>query len=161
MSDLISFDGGSVSDPVYEGATEQELYFIIQVNLLVVGRLQVDDLLDTTEKIYKIQRPSQAILPLGIWRWYYGLSRTATITSLQRLCFHTQSLLQNGSLKDAQKKRLRRHLNKSHQGIRKLIETYRTDAATQARLKCLIEETNDLVSGGDEHKGLAKLDKLC
>ena len=54
MSDLINFDGAS-SDPVYEGATQQELYFIIQVNLLVVARLQVDDYLDTGEKIYKIQ----------------------------------------------------------------------------------------------------------
>ena len=148
MSDLISFDGGSVSDPVYEGATEQELYFIIQVNLLVVARLQVDDLLDTAEKIYKIQRPSQAILPLGIWRWYYGLSRSATVTSLQRLYFHTQTLLQSAVLKAAQKKRLRRHLSKSNQGISKLIETYQRDAATQARLKCLIEETNDLVEAG-------------
>jgi hypothetical protein len=161
MSDLISFDGGSVSDPVYEGATEQELYFIVQVNLLVVGRLQVDDLLDTAEKIYKIQRPSQAILPLGLWRWYYGLSRTATITSLQRLCFHTQSLLRSESLKAAQRKRLRKHLGKSHQGIRKLIETYRTDAATQARLKCLIEETSDLVSDSDVGIGQTKLEKFC
>ena len=73
MSDLISFDGPAC-DPVYEGATQQELYFIIQVNLLVVARLQVDDYLDTGEKIYKIQRPSQTMLPLGIWRWWGGLS---------------------------------------------------------------------------------------
>ena len=62
MSDLISFDSGSASDPVYEGATSQELYYIVQVNLLVVARLQIDDLLDTSEKIYKIQRPSQTML---------------------------------------------------------------------------------------------------
>ena len=99
MSDLISFDSGSTSDPIYEGATPQELYFIVQVNLLVVARLQIDDLLDTSEKIYKIQRPSQTMLPLGIWRWYYGLSRKETTTNLQRLYFHTQQLLQNETLK--------------------------------------------------------------
>ena len=143
MSDMISFDSGSVSDPIYEGATPQELYFIVQVNLLVVARLQIDDLLDTSEKIYKIQRPSQTILPLGIWRWYYGLSRTETTANLQRLYFHTQQLLQSGSLKDAQRHRLQRHLSKSHQGVKKLIETYRNDAGVTARLRCLIEETAD------------------
>ena len=89
MSDMISFDSGSVSDPIYEGATQQELYFIVSVNLLVVARLQIDDLLDTSEKIYKIQRPSQTVLPLGIWRWYYGLSRTETTANLQRLVFRS------------------------------------------------------------------------
>lgn len=146
MSDLISFDSGSTSDPIYEGATPQELYFIVQVNLLVVARLQIDDLLDTSEKIYKIQRPSQTMLPLGIWRWYYGLSRKETTTNLQRLYFHTQQLLQNETLKDAQKYRLQKHLSKSHQGVKKLIETYRNDAGVTARLRCLIEETTDTVS---------------
>ena len=143
MSDIISFDSGSVSDPIYEGATPQELYFIVQVNLLVVARLQIDDLLDTSEKIYKIQRPSQTIFPLGIWRWYYGLSRVETMANLQRLYFHTQKLLQSESLKAAQKDRLQKHLSKSHQGVKKLIETYRNDAGVTARLRCLIEETSD------------------
>lgn len=166
MSDLISFDTGAAPDPVYEGCTEQELYFIVQVNLLVVARLQVDDLLDTTEKIYKIQRPSQAILPLGLFRWYYGLSRNSAVSSLQRLFYHTQKLLQTGTLKEPQKKRLRKHLGRSHQGIRRLMETYRSDAAVQARLKTLIEETTDLiekVSSADSAYSAdsTKLDKLC
>lgn len=152
MSDLISFDSGSVSDPIYEGATPQELYFIVQVNLLVVARLQIDDLLDTSEKIYKIQRPSQTMLPLGIWRWYYGLSRVETTSTLQRLYYHTQQLLQNDTLKGAQKRRLQKHLSKSHQGVKKLIETYRNDAGVTARLRCLIEETAEAatqkISGG-------------
>ena len=143
MSDLISFDSGSASDPIYDGATQQELYFIVQVNLLVVARLQIDDLLDTSEKIYKIQRPSQAVLPLGIWRWWYGLSRTETTSNLQRLYFHTQQLIQSDNLKAVQKTRLRKHLSKSHQGVKKLIETYRNDAGVTARLRCLIEETTD------------------
>ena len=143
MSDLISFDSGSASDPVYEGATSQELYYIVQVNLLVVARLQIDDLLDTSEKIYKIQRPSQTMLPLGLWRWYYGLSRKDTTINLQRLYYHTQQLLQNDTLKETQRHRLRKHLSKSHQGVKKLIETYRTDAGVTARLRCLIEETTD------------------
>ena len=146
MSDIISFDSGSTSDPIYEGATQQELYFIVQVNLLVVARLQIDDLLDTSEKIYKIQRPSQTMLPLGVWRWYYGLSRKETTTNLQRLYFHTQQLLQHETLKDAQKHRLQKHLSKSHQGVKKLIETYRNDAGVTARLRCLIEETTDAAS---------------
>jgi hypothetical protein len=148
MSDLISFDGPAC-DPVYEGATQQELYFIIQVNLLVVARLQVDDYLDTGEKIYKIQRPSQTMLPLGIWRWWGGLSRVTAITNLQRLYYHTQQLLQSSDLKKQQKKRLLKHLERSHCGVKKLMETYRQDAATQSRLKCLIEETKDFLEGNE------------
>lgn len=152
MSDLISFDSGSVSDPIYEGLTQQELYFVIQVNLLVIARLQIDDLLDTSEKIFKIQRPSQTILPLGMWRWYYGLSRTETTSNLQRLYYHTQQLLQNDTLKEAQKLRLEKHLLKSHSGVKKLIETYRNDAGVTARLRCLIEETSDTVSQKNFYK---------
>lgn len=146
MSDLISFDSGSVSDPIYDSSTQQELYYVIQVNLLVIARLQIDDLLDTSEKIYKIQRPSQTILPLGMWRWYYGLSRKDTTSNLQRLYYHTQQLLQSDTLKAAQKSRLEKHLLKSHSGVKKLIETYRNDAGVTARLRCLIEETSDTVS---------------
>ena len=142
MSSLISFDTGSESDPVYDGCTEQELYFIVQVNLLVVARLQVDDLLDTSEKIYKVQRPSQDMF-IGVWRWWYGLSRHSTTMNLQRLYYHTQKLLQAQPLKTPQKTRLKKHLQRSHSGLKKLIETYRSDAATVARIKCLMEETCD------------------
>ena len=135
---------GSESDPVYDGCTEQELYFIVQVNLLVVARLQVDDLLDTSQKIYKIQRPSQDML-IGMYRWWYGLSRHSTIMNLQRLYYHSQKLLQAQSLKTPQKNRLRKHIQRAGAGLKKLIETYRSDAATVARIKCLMEETNDFL----------------
>lgn len=135
---------GSESDPVYDGCTEQELYFIVQVNLLVVARLQVDDLLDTSQKIYKIQRPSQDTL-IGLYRWWYGLSRHSTIMNLQRLYYHSQKLLQAKSLKTAQKIRLKKHIQRAAAGLKKLIETYRSDAATVARIKCLMEETNDFL----------------
>ena len=143
MSDLVSFDTGCVSDGVFDNCTEQELYFVCIVNLLVLSKMQVDDLLDTSEKIYKIQRPSQVILPLGMFRWWYGLSRTSTITNLQRLYYHSQKLLRAESLKIPQKTRLRKHLQRSLNGLKKLVETYRSDLSTISRLKLLQEETSD------------------
>ena len=144
MSSLISFDMGSESDPIFDGCSEMELYFVCQVNLLVVARLQVDDLLNTSEKIYKIQRPSQDMF-IPVYRWWYGLSRHNTTTNLQRLYYHSHKLLQANTLQSPQKNRLKKHLQRSLSGLRKLIETYRNDAATVARIKCLIEETGDFL----------------
>jgi len=141
MSDLLSPAQQSVS---LENASTEELYFAIQVNLIVLSKVQIDDHLDTSKRIFTIMRPSQykfASVQVPVIRWWYSMNRQNAIVSIQQLYYYTSTLLENPKLAEDQKNRLKKHLVNSHAGIRHLMETYSQDPATQARLKCLIDET--------------------
>lgn len=120
----------------------------ILVELSVLGKLQQNGKLDTTQGLLRIQKMSNlpgvlSFLPLdGFRRMCTGDSRDATVRRLQILYAGTRHIAQT-AMTNADVSTCRRLIDKiteAMKGIRNLIDTtYSTDASTQAKMGVIYE----------------------
>ena len=121
----------------------QELLHIVSVNLLTLAKVQTDDYLMTTGDLFAIQRPSDyRFIPIGVFRFYYGYSRQATLGNIKQLYDSAKYLLEKVLLSEEERKKVRELVKKSHRGLKKLQVTYIKDVAVYSELQILLEETD-------------------
>lgn len=121
----------------------QELLHIISVNLLTLAKVQADDYLMTTGDLFAIQRPSDyRLIPIGVFRFYYGYSRQITLDNIKQLYDSAKYLLKKVQLTEEERKKVRELVQKSHRGLRKLQVTYIKDVSVYSELQILLEETS-------------------
>lgn len=120
----------------------QELLHIVSVNLLTLAKVQTDDYLMTTGDLFAIQRPADyRLIPIGIFRFYYGYSRQTTLDNIKQLYDSAKYLLEKVQLTEEERKKVRELVQKSHRGLKKLQVTYIKDVAVYSELQILLEET--------------------
>ena len=124
---------------------DDELYYRTCINLLVISKLQVDDLLDTRKKTFELLRPSQSWIPLSAYRYWYSQNRRDNVVAIQQL-FYDVNKIDSGNLSqlqltDEQQHRLKKLVSKSRKGLKKLSETYSKDVQTTARIEYLYTES--------------------
>lgn len=120
----------------------QELLHIVSVNLLTLAKVQTDDYLMTTGDLFAIQRPADyRLIPIGIFRFYYGYSRQTTLDNIKQLYDSAKYLLEKVHLSEEERKKVRELVQKSHRGLKKLQLTYIKDIAVYSELQILLEET--------------------
>ena len=86
----------------------QELLHIISVNLLTLAKVQADDYLMTTGDLFAIQRPSDyRLIPIGVFRFYYGYSRQITLDNIKQLYDSAKYLLEKVQLTEEERKKVR------------------------------------------------------
>lgn len=121
----------------------QELLHIVSVNLLTLAKVQTDDYLMTTGDLFAIQRPADyRLIPIGVFRFYYGYSRQTTLDNIKQLYDSAKYLLEKVQLTDEERKKVRELIKKSHRGLKKLQVTYIKDVAVYSELQILLEETD-------------------
>ena len=121
----------------------EELLHIVCVNLLTLAKVQAEDYLITTNDLFAIQRPSHyRIVPVGLFRFYYGFSRQTTIENIKQLYFSARHLLEKVQLTSEEQKKVRELVWKSHRGLKKLQVTYVKDVAIYSELQILLDETS-------------------
>ncbi len=121
----------------------QELLHIVSVNLLTLAKVQTDDYLMTTGDLFAIQRPSDyRLLPIGLFRFYYGYSRQTTLNNIKQLYDSAKYLLEKVVLSEEERTKVRELVKKSHRGLKKLQVTYIKDVAVYSELQILLEETD-------------------
>tara|TARA_A100001015_G_C15044888_1_gene742895 strand:- start:3559 stop:4044 length:486 start_codon:yes stop_codon:yes gene_type:complete len=127
------------------GEDDDELYYQTCINLIVISKLQVDDLLDTRKKTFELLRPSQSWIPISVYRYWYSQNRRDNVVALQRLFFDVNKIdsgnLSQLRLTDEQQHRLKKLVSKSRKGLKKLSETYSKDVQTTARIEYLYTES--------------------
>ena len=109
------------------GHDPEELFHITSVNLIVVGRLQVEDHLCVTKGMFTIQRPGTMWIPLAVQRWYFSQSRETTLSNIKTMYDNATWILKHMDLTDKDILRLKKLVRNSHKGIRKLQTTYIKD----------------------------------
>ena len=120
----------------------QELLHIVSVNLLTLAKVQTDDYLMTTGDLFAIQRPADyRLIPIGVFRFYYGYSRQTTLDNIKQLYDSAKYLLEKVHLTEEERKKVRELVQKSHRGLKKLQVTYIKDIAVYSELQILLEET--------------------
>lgn len=120
----------------------QELLHIVSVNLLTLAKVQTDDYLMTTGDLFAIQRPADyRLIPIGVFRFYYGYSRQTTLDNIKQLYDSAKYLLEKVQLTEEERKKVRELVQKSHRGLKKLQVTYIKDIAVYSELQILLEET--------------------
>ena len=120
----------------------QELLHIVSVNLLTLAKVQTDDYLMTTGDLFAIQRPADyRLIPIGVFRFYYGYSRQTTLDNIKQLYDSAKYLLEKVHLTEEERKKVRELVQKSHRGLKKLQLTYIKDIAVYSELQILLEET--------------------
>ena len=128
-----------------EEADEDEIYYQTCINLIVLSKLQVDDLLDTRKKTFELLRPSQSWIPLGMYRYWYSQNRRDNVVALQQLFYDVNKIdtgkLHQLVLSKEQKTRIKKLVSKSRKGLKKLSETYVKDVQTTARIEYLYTES--------------------
>jgi hypothetical protein len=122
----------------------EELLHVVCVNLLTLAKVQTDDYLMTTGHLFAIQRPSDyRVVPIGLFRFYYGFSRSTTLSNIKQLFFAAKHLLQNvKSLTEEERKKVRELVSKSHKGLRKLQVTYIKDVSVYSEIQIIVDETS-------------------
>ena len=128
-----------------EEADDDEIYYQTCINLIVLSKLQVDDLLDTRKKTFELLRPSQSWIPLGMYRYWYSQNRRDNVVALQQLFYDVNKIdtgkLHQLELSKEQKTRIKKLVSKSRKGLKKLSETYSKDVQTTARIEYLYTES--------------------
>ena len=120
----------------------EELLHIVSVNLLTLAKVQTDDYLMTTGDLFAIQRPADyRLIPIGVFRFYYGYSRQTTLDNIKQLYDSAKYLLEKVHLTEEERKKVRELIQKSHRGLKKLQVTYIKDIAVYSELQILLEET--------------------
>ncbi len=123
---------------------EDEIYYQTCINLLVVSKLQVDDLLDTRKKTFELLRPSQSWIPLSVYRYWYSQNRRDNVVALQKLFYNVNKIdsgmFANIKLDNTQKLRLKKLVSRARKGLKKLCQTYNKDVQTVARIHFLYED---------------------
>lgn len=123
---------------------EDEIYYQTCINLLVVSKLQVDDLLDTRKKTFELLRPSQSWIPLSVYRYWYSQNRRDNVVALQKLFYNVNKIdigmFAKITLDHTQKLRLKKLVSRARKGLKKLCETYNKDVQTVARIHFLYED---------------------
>ena len=122
----------------------QELLHIVCVNLLTLAKVQTDDYLMTSGHLFAIQRPSEyRIVPIGLFRMYYGFSRTTTLANIKQLYFAAKHLLEKvHTLTEEERLKLRELVMKSHKGLKKLQVTYIKDVSVYSEIQIIVDETS-------------------
>ena len=114
----------------------QELLHIVSVNLLTLAKVQTDDYLMTTGDLFAIQRPADyRLIPIGVFRFYYGYSRQTTLDNIKQLYDSAKYLLEKVQLTEEERKKVRELVQKSHRGLKLYI------IAVYSELQILLEET--------------------
>tara|TARA_B100001094_G_scaffold17594_2_gene15182 strand:+ start:55590 stop:56069 length:480 start_codon:yes stop_codon:yes gene_type:complete len=146
-----------ITNDVDELDEDDEIYYQTCINLLVISKLQVDDLLDTRKKSFELLRPSQSWIPLSLYRYWFSQNRRDNVVALQRLFFNVNKIdsgqMQKLRLDNEQKVRLKKLVSKARKGLKKLQETYSKDVQTTARIHYLFEdsEKNTLEKYKEKH----------
>ena len=123
------------------GHDPEELFHITSVNLIVVGRLQVEDYLCVTKGMFTIQRPGTMWIPVALQRWYYAQSRETTINNIKTMFENATWILKHMDLTEKDVLRFKKLIRNSHRGMRKLQTTYIKDVNVVARLAAMISST--------------------
>ena len=123
------------------GHDPEELFHITSVNLIVVGRLQVEDHLCITKGMFTIQRPGTMWIPLALQRWFYAQSRETTLSNIKTMYDNATWILKHMDLTDKDILRLKKLVRNSHKGIRKLQTTYIKDVNVVAQLAAMVSST--------------------
>lgn len=123
------------------GHDPEELFHITSVNLIVVGRLQVEDHLCITKGMFTIQRPGTMWIPLALQRWFYAQSRETTLSNIKTMYENATWILKHMDLTDKDILRLKKLVRNSHKGIRKLQTTYIKDVNVVAQLAAMVSST--------------------
>lgn len=123
------------------GHDPEELFHITSVNLIVVGRLQVEDYLCVTKGMFTIQRPGTMWIPVAFQRWYYAQSRETTINNIKTMFENATWILRHMELSEKDVLRFKKLIRHSHKGMRRLQTTYIKDVNVVARLAAMISST--------------------
>lgn len=145
------------------GHDPEELFHITSVNLIVVGRLQVEDYLCVTKGMFTIQRPGTMWIPVALQRWYYAQSRETTINNIKTMFENATWILKHMDLTEKDVLRFKKLIRNSHRGMRKLQTTYIKDVNVVARLAAMISSTTgdlyDLPEEEDKPKSSKKVNR--
>lgn len=145
------------------GHDPEELFHITSVNLIVVGRLQVEDYLCVTKGMFTIQRPGTMWIPVALQRWYYAQSRETTINNIKTMFENATWILKHMDLTEKDVLRFKKLIRNSHRGMRKLQTTYIKDVNVVARLAAMISSTTgdlyDLPEEEDKPKSSKKINR--
>ena len=145
------------------GHDPEELFHITSVNLIVVGRLQVEDYLCVTKGMFTIQRPGTMWIPVALQRWYYAQSRETTINNIKTMFENATWILEHMDLTEKDVLRFKKLIRNSHRGMRKLQTTYIKDVNVVARLAAMISSTTgdlyDLPEEEDKPKSSKKVNR--
>lgn len=123
------------------GHDPEEIFHITSVNLIVVGRLQVEDYLCITKGMFTVQRPGTMWIPLALQRWFYAQSRETTLNNIKTMYENATWILKHMDLTDKDIRRLKKLIRNSHKGIRKLQTTYIKDVNVVAQLAAMVSST--------------------
>ena len=85
-----------------------QLLHIVCINLITLSKVETDDYLITNKDLFAVQRTSEyRLIPLGLFRMYYGFSRETTLQNLRQLYAGARHLLKNVQLTDEESKKRR------------------------------------------------------
>lgn len=119
-----------------------QLLHIVCINLITLSKVETDDYLITNKDLFAVQRSSDyRMIPVGLFRFYYGFSRETTLQNLRQLYAGASHLLSNVDLTKEEETKLRELVAKSHRGLKKLQVTYIKDTAVYSQIQVLIDET--------------------
>ena len=119
-----------------------QLLHIVCINLITLSKVETDDYLITNKDLFAVQRTSDyRLIPVGLFRMYYGFSRETTLQNLRQLYAGARHLLENVNLTTEESKKLQQLVEKSCRGLKKLQITYIKDTAVYSQIQVLIDET--------------------
>ena len=119
-----------------------QLLHIVCINLITLSKVETDDYLITNKDLFAVQRTSEyRLIPIGLFRMYYGFSRETTLQNLRQLYAGARHLLKNVHLTEEESKKLQQLVEKSCRGLKKLQITYIKDTAVYSQIQVLIDET--------------------
>jgi len=119
-----------------------QLLHIASVNLITLSKVETDDYLITNKDLFAVQRSSDyRMIPIGLFRFYYGFSRDLTLHNIKQLYAGVKHLLLNVNLTNEEEHKLRELVAKSHRGLKKLQVTYIKDTSVYSQLQVVLDET--------------------
>ena len=114
------------------------------VNLKIISKLEPEKKLETDGLLF--QHVEWSLFPEGARRWWYGHSRSVTITKIQQL-YETAFAKIKG---DDDKSRLLASIQESLKGLRNLKTTYASDNTIGSQLDVIIEDIDLIIKQNNE-----------
>lgn len=121
------------------------------VNLKVMSQLQPFQRINTRSRLFQISQTNNATTVIGSFtflesfqRWWTKSSRSSDFERIKDLYEYAEKKLNDKDTKDAE--RLRTHLTDSLNGLQSLQKTYEDDVTLRARIDCLIDYVNNLLT---------------
>lgn len=111
---------------------------IVWVNLKILAQLKPFEKLGTRRTHFEIN-PSTTI-PEAIYRWWNGANRESDFNRIKDLYKEAEKIKEN------EKERMIEHIRNSVKGLQSLQKTYENDITMKARIDCLIDDVNKILT---------------